>query len=91
MQPTSILLVDDDALVRSALTRLLKHWGYRAVAMESGEAALSVAKKQQFDLAIVDRNMPGMDGIEVLQSLREIQPMCSRILLTGNLDLPTTG
>src|SRR5690606_13817474 len=85
-----ILLVDDDPLVLSALCAVLRSAGYRVVTAESGEAALAFSGEFTFDVAICDRQMPGMDGIDLLEKLRELQPMCQRVLLTGGLDLATT-
>lgn len=85
-----ILLVDDDRSVLSALCAVLRNAGYRVVTAESGEAAIAMSGEFAFDVAICDRHMPGMDGIELLEKLRELQPMCQRVLLTGGLDLATT-
>jgi len=85
-----VLLVDDDASTLSALCAVLRAGGYRVVTAESGEAAIAFSGEFTFDVAICDRHMPGMDGIELLEKLRELQPMCQRVLLTGGLDLATT-
>jgi len=87
---TRALLVDDDPNTLSALCMVLQKAGYHVVSAASGETAIAFAREFTFDVAICDRNMPGgMDGIELLQQLRAIQPMCQRVLLTGGLDLDT--
>lgn len=85
-----ILVVDDDPVVLSSLKLVLERVGYGVVSADSGESAVALAREINFDLALCDRHMPGMDGIELLKRLRELQPMCSRVLLTGGLDLATT-
>jgi EAL domain-containing protein (putative c-di-GMP-specific phosphodiesterase class I) len=89
-EPARVLLVDDDAELLELLAAVLRRAGYRVVAADTAEAALALVRDLGFDLAICDRHLPGMDGIELLEQLREQQPMCARVLLTGGLDLPTT-
>lgn len=85
-----MLLVDDEEPTLLGLCTVLRKAGYRVVTAESGEGAIAFSREFTFDVAICDRQMPGMDGIELLEQLRMIQPMCQRILLTGGLDLATT-
>ena len=85
-----VLLVDDDEELLELLGTVLRRAGYSVVATHTAEAALGLVRDFGFDLAICDRHLPGMDGIELLEQLREEQPMCARVLLTGGLDLPTT-
>ncbi len=85
-----ILVVDDDRQVLDALGRLLRARGHEVVTVESGEGAVALAREVDFDLALCDRNMPGMCGIDLMEALRDIQPMCARVLLTGELDLSST-
>ncbi len=89
--PTSavILVVDDDDSVRRAISKILQQAGHEVVAASNGRTALDLARERLFDLAFVDRRMDGIDGITVLAELREIQPMCTRVLLSGSLDLET--
>jgi EAL domain-containing protein (putative c-di-GMP-specific phosphodiesterase class I) len=86
----NVLLVDDDEQVLRVLARILRSGGYDVETAGDGDEAITLAHGRTFDVALVDRQMPGVDGIEVLQQLREIQPACARILLTGGLDLTTT-
>jgi CheY-like chemotaxis protein len=67
----NILVVDDDALVRTALTREITDWGATAMTASNAEAAMSTAQAERPDLAIIDRNLgKGASGIELLKSLR---------------------
>jgi EAL domain-containing protein (putative c-di-GMP-specific phosphodiesterase class I) len=85
-----VLLVDDDERVLRAIASMLQNLGHEVAAAGNGEAALALARERIFDIAIVDRHMSGSDGLAVLQQLREVQPMCTRVLLTGVIDLDTT-
>ena len=67
-----ILVVDDESLVRRAMTRILTAEGYSVVTAGDGEEALRYAADTVFDLAIVDYDMPGRDGLWVLSSLRHL-------------------
>jgi EAL domain-containing protein (putative c-di-GMP-specific phosphodiesterase class I)/CheY-like chemotaxis protein len=83
-----ILAVDDDALVRRCIQRILRRQGHEVVEASHGAQALRLLQDRSFDIALVDYQLPQMDGIEVLQKLREVQPACLRMLITGQLDLP---
>ncbi len=80
-----ILIVDDEREHRSMLSAILKR-DHHVLTAPDGESALRVADEETLDLALVDQRMPGMTGIEVLQSLRETQPRCGRILVTAYTD-----
>jgi CheY-like chemotaxis protein len=66
----SILVVDDHHDVGRALVRLLRHFGFAAEHVVSGEDALARVAQTAFDLVVLDVMMPGIDGIEVLRRLR---------------------
>lgn len=82
-----ILTVDDEPLIRKQIKRVLERHGHEVFSASQGTEALKLAAYKQFDLALVDYNLPVIDGLEVLQKLREIQPGCVRILITGMLNL----
>jgi EAL domain-containing protein (putative c-di-GMP-specific phosphodiesterase class I)/CheY-like chemotaxis protein len=83
-----ILIVDDDSNVRRMLSLMLRRSGYEVEAAEDGAHALRMAVKTSYDAAIVDYRMPPPDGLELLTRLRDYQPRCVRILMSGALDLP---
>lgn len=89
MTTANVLVIDDDYLVRQAACRVLVSAGYNVEQCASGEAALELAGAREFDAAICDFRLPGIDGVTVLQRLREVQNACVRILMTGMLDVPT--
>ncbi|MGB0638734.1 MAG: EAL domain-containing response regulator [Myxococcota bacterium] len=83
-----ILVVDDDAMVLKSIERVLSSAGHEIYTETRGDSSLDAAVTQPFDAALVDYKLPGIDGLEVLQRLREIQPRCVRMLMTGELVLP---
>jgi two-component system, NtrC family, response regulator AtoC len=66
-----ILAIDDDGLVRKSLELFLKEAGYEPIVAESGEEALRILSGRHFDLLVTDIRMPGMDGLQVIQAVRE--------------------
>jgi DNA-binding response OmpR family regulator len=80
----SILLVDDEFLVRKALGDLLRLEGYRVATAEDGEAGIKLVKEREFDLVILDLMLPGISGLEVLESIRKLAPQTKVIILTGH-------
>ena len=65
-----ILVVDDDAPILMLVRNLLREFGFEPVAAGSGVQAIEEARKRTPDLILLDRNMPGMNGDEVLRELR---------------------
>lgn len=66
-----ILVVDDDAPILLLMRNLLREFGFDPVTAASGEKALEVVKQRPPALILLDRNMPGMNGDEVLRAMRE--------------------
>ena len=65
-----ILVVDDDAPILLLMRSLLREFGFEPVAARSGEEAIAEARKRTPDLILLDRNMPGMSGDEVVRAMR---------------------
>jgi DNA-binding NtrC family response regulator len=87
MSDKTVLLVDDEEEFLDALAERLE---LRDIAVETavnGEIALTKAEKKAFDAVLLDMAMPGMDGIQTLQGLLEINPNLQIILLTGRATL----
>ncbi len=82
-QSIKILLVDDEARFRSASKKLLQRRGYEVITAGDGEEAISMAL-QEPDVVILDINMPGKDGLQVLADLKERHPKLPVIMLTGH-------
>lgn len=80
----SVLVVDDDPLVRDLLVQFLSLRGYRALGVKDGYDALRMVEDTPPDLILLDMIMPGMAGIEVLQALREKEYPGGIIIMTGS-------
>ena len=89
-QPATLLLVDDESSVLSALRRLFRPHGYQLLQATSGQEALEMLKDEPVDLIISDMRMPGMDGAQFLEASRLLAPEAIRILLTGYSDIGAT-
>lgn len=86
----TLLFIDDEANILSALKRLFRPLGYNILTAESGAAGLALLESEKVDLVISDMRMPNMTGAEVLEQLRMKWPEVVRILLTGFSDLSST-
>ncbi len=97
MQPHRIMLVDDEMGVLNSLSRLLRLSPLEVVAgrprlaqveaFVSAREALARAEERAYSLVISDFRMPEMDGVAVLRRMRELQPDCARVILSGYTDL----
>lgn len=82
-----ILVVDDEATPRMAITRALNLMGYKADAAASGAQALERLATTPYDLVLLDLRMPGLDGVEVMKRVRENYPNTLIIILTAHATL----
>lgn len=80
----SVLIVDDDPLIRDLLVQFLSLRGYRTLGVPDGHEALRVAQEAPPDLIILDMILPGLTGIEVLQALRDMEYLGGVIIITGS-------
>ncbi|MGE0815198.1 MAG: sigma-54-dependent transcriptional regulator [Vicinamibacterales bacterium] len=80
----SILIVDDEPGVRTALGGVLGDEGYSVESVESGEACLARLVEQEFDVILLDVWMPGLDGLETLQRLRERNVDSQVVVISGH-------
>ncbi|HEY6873866.1 MAG TPA: sigma-54 dependent transcriptional regulator [Geobacteraceae bacterium] len=78
-----ILIVDDETFIRENVERILGEDGYTVLGAESGRSALELAAEEDLDLVLLDLNLGADDGIEVLKSLKEIDPELLVIVITG--------
>src|SRR5215470_16359503 len=85
----SILVVDDEAGVRSSLAGILGDEGYQVSSVESGEAALEVLEARRFDLVLLDVWLPKMDGVETLARVRTLDPDLPVIVISGHGSIET--
>ena len=83
MRKPRLLLVDDDLPFTRNLVWLLSRRGYEVSAVNDGQSALRIVEEQEFDVIILDRKMPGIDGIATLRELKKKRPQVEVIILTG--------
>jgi two-component system nitrogen regulation response regulator NtrX len=83
MKPT-VLIVDDEAGVRSALSGVLRDEGYAVEAVESGEACLDRVVRAPYDVIVLDIWLPGMDGLATLARLRERRVDAPVVMISGH-------
>jgi CheY-like chemotaxis protein len=86
MEKQSILVVDDDAAIRTMLKRLFRLEGFEVSLAASPGEALDQVKLHLPDLALVDYNLPGYDGCQVVRELKHFKPDMRFMLITGNGD-----
>src|SRR6266851_8147196 len=85
----SILVVDDEAGVRSSLAAILGDEGYAVEAVQSGEAALTALESRRFDLLLLDVWLPKMDGLETLSRVRTLDPEVPVVVISGHGSIET--
>ena len=84
-----ILIVDDELVVRDSLGKWFSSEGYTAKPVAGAREALETIQQQEFDLALLDIKMPGMDGMELQARLREADPDLTVIIMTGYASVDT--
>src|SRR5262245_51549379 len=82
--PGSVLVVDDDPAICSAVTKLLVQAGMEVRSASAGKEALELLELHPFDVVITDLKMPGMDGMELLERVRSAWPGIPVIVLTAH-------
>jgi CheY-like chemotaxis protein len=78
-----ILLVDDDPDTCDTMAKLFKAYGYQADIALDGPAALQRIEHRRYGLAVVDYQMPGMNGVDLIRRIRRARPNLPAIFLTG--------
>lgn len=82
-----ILIIDDEECIRDSCCQVLTKAGYRVETAINGEVGLAKAREMRPDLALVDLDMPGVPGLQVMDRLSEISPGSIRIVVTGNTSI----
>ncbi|MEW5914106.1 MAG: hybrid sensor histidine kinase/response regulator [Thermodesulfobacteriota bacterium] len=82
-----ILCIDDDEIARESAQALLSRWGYRVSLASSGQAGLELIDMDPPDLALVDLQMPGLNGLQVLEQVSGSHPDIILIMVTGHATL----
>jgi DNA-binding response OmpR family regulator len=84
-----ILLVEDDSSMRSSLTMIFRRKGYHVETASSGAEALTKVKENKYHIGMLDIKLPDMDGIELLNPLKEINPEMDLVMVTGYASIET--
>jgi len=84
-----VLFVDDEKSLQEFMRSELPRLGHEVVVCPDGRAALKALEKSSFDAAILDLRMPGMNGIEVLEHLKQVSPDTEAVVMTGHASTDT--
>ena len=89
MKKADILLVDDEVVFTTNMSRLLTSRGYQVVTVKNGEEAIRSLKEKPFDVMVLDLKMPVMDGITTLQEMKKLNLLTEVLILTGHGSMDT--
>jgi DNA-binding response OmpR family regulator len=81
--PPTVLVVDDESVILQLLTDLFNSRGIPVVIADTGEKALETLKTTGVGCLLIDKNLPGIDGLDVIRTARELQPYCACIVMTA--------
>jgi len=83
-QRPSVLVVDDDAMIRKTVSQILKAKGYISETVETGKQAVAASKRRFFNVTLIDVQLRDMEGTALIDRLKETEPRMIRILVTGH-------
>src|SRR5205823_8326477 len=89
MPKPRILVIDDEAPIRDSLKMTLEYEGYDVIGAATGQEGLALAEREAPDLVLLDVKMPGMDGIEVLERLRNMNDSLPVVVISGHGTIST--
>lgn len=81
--PVTMLVVDDEPLIRSALSKFLEQRGYEVLTSESGEDALELLRRHKVTGMLLDVHLPGISGIDLVPRIMELEPDVALLMLTA--------
>ena len=84
MEPTRILVVDDEPLIRLSLSRMLRHRGFEVSVAETGRCALQHLETHTIDVVLTDIMMPDIDGVTVLHQVHREHPEVCLIAMSAH-------
>ncbi|MGB5739596.1 MAG: response regulator, partial [Woeseia sp.] len=85
-----VLIVDDDASILGVVSEVLEDDGYEVVTAGSGEAGLELLNGEPFALVMTDIRLPGINGVKVLEAVKEKHPRTNVIMITSHASLDTS-
>jgi len=89
MMPPLILIVEDEVILADSIAIYLECHAYATAVAYTGEDGLRLAAENNPDVAVVDLRLPGLDGLKVLQHLREVSPSTEVVLITAYASIAT--
>jgi putative two-component system response regulator len=81
--PVTLLVVDDEESIRNAMRKFLVHQGYEVATAATGEEALELLQRQKITGMLLDVNLPGMSGIDLVPQIMELEPNIALLMLTA--------
>ena len=88
-EPLTILIVDDELDLAVTLVERLDIRGFKAVAVQTGDAAIEQVRQTRFDVVVLDIKLKGEDGVDVMKRIKQINAKLPVILLTGHMSKET--
>ena len=85
----TVLVVDDEAMIRNLLEKILAQEGYHILLAQDGQAALDIVNTQKVDIVVTDMKMPVMNGLDLLKNLKKVRSDIGVVVMTGNSDTYT--
>ena len=85
----SVLVVDDDTEMRALLLDVLRNDGYEVAEARDGAEAVLALRAREYDVILMDKNMPGPSGLDLLPGLRRVCPRSRIIMMTAFGDVPS--
>ncbi len=85
----SVLVVDDDPEMRELLLDVLRNEGYEVAEAQDGAEAVLALRGRSFDVIVMDKNMPGPSGLDLLPGFRRVSPASRIIMMTAFGDVPS--
>ena len=89
LQKTSLLVIDDDELLRETIADIFTDKGYLVETASSGKEATKMLEDRSFNVALIDIKLPDIEGIELLKNLKRMHPETEGIIITGYATLET--
>ena len=88
-QQPMLVVIDDEQGILDVVSRFARRTGYEVVTCAGGREGISQIQTRHADLAMVDLRMPDVGGLEVLRAIRETNPQCQAVLMTGYASVDT--
>jgi two-component system response regulator HydG len=88
-QKPLVVVIDDEQGILDVVSRFAQRAGYEAITCSNGRDAIAQLRTRKADLVLVDLRMPDVGGLDVLRAIREIDPRCQAVLMTGYASVDT--